>query len=100
MSLNVAHYPEEDRLDLTIEGNLDLTLTNQIVDACKFVDSGLAVCVIDASRVTRVFDSGLALLMLLSNRLSQFGARLVIIGNDTGLKLDTLPTPLRLAVCA
>lgn len=100
MSLSVAHYPEEDRLDLTIEGNLDLTLTNQIMEACEYVDTGLAVCVIDASRVTRVFDSGLAVLMLLANRLAQFRARLVIIGNDTGLEFETLPAPLRHAVCA
>jgi anti-anti-sigma regulatory factor len=100
MSLNVAHYPEEDRLDLTIEGNLDLTLTSQIMEACEFVDHGLAVCVIDASRVTRVFDSGLAVLMLLAERLAKFRARLVIVANDARLKLDTLPAPLRYAVFA
>jgi len=99
MSLDVAHYPEEDRLDLTIEGNLDLTLTSQILEACKFVDNGLAVCVIDATRVTRVFDSGLAVLLLLARRIVKFQARLVIIGNNAGLKLDTLPAPLRYAVC-
>lgn len=100
MGLNVAHYPEENRLDLTIEGSLDLTLTNQIMEACEFVDNGLAVCVIDASRVMHVFDSGLAVLTLLSNRLAQFRVRLVIIGNDNGLELETLPAPLRHAVCA
>jgi ABC-type transporter Mla MlaB component len=100
MSLDLAHYPEEDRLDLTIEGSLDLTLTSQILEACELVDKELAVCVIDATRVTRVFDSGLAVLMLLARRLERFRARLIIIGNNAGLKLDTLPAPLRHAVDA
>ena len=95
MSLEVAHYPEEDRLDLTIEGNLDLTLTSQILDVCECVNNSLKVCVIDATRVTRVFDSGLAVLLLLARRLAQIKARLIIVGNNAGLKLDTLPAPLR-----
>jgi ABC-type transporter Mla MlaB component len=98
MSLQVAHYPEEDRLDLTIEGNLDLTLTSQVLKACELIDDALVVCVIDATRVTRVFDSGLAVLMLLASRLAQFRARLIIIGNIAGLRGDTLPLPLRRAV--
>jgi ABC-type transporter Mla MlaB component len=77
---------EEDRLDLTIDGNLDLTLTNQILDACEFVDDKLVTCVIDATRVPRVFDSGLALLKHLASRLAQFRARLVVIGDIPGLK--------------
>ena len=98
MSLDVAYYPEENRLDLTIDGNLDLTLTRQILDACKFVDDGLVTCVIDATRVTRVFDSGLALLMLLASRLAQFRASLIVIGDVPGLRRDSLPTPLRSVV--
>ena len=44
-----SHYPEEDRLDLIIEENLDLTLTRQILEACQFVDHGLITCVIDCT---------------------------------------------------
>jgi ABC-type transporter Mla MlaB component len=100
MCLDVTHYPEVGRLYLTIEGNLDLTLTSQILAACEFVDGGLVICVIDATKVARVFDSGLAVLMLLASRLEQFRVRLVIIGDIAGLKLDTLPAPLlRRVVC-
>jgi len=50
--------------------------------------------------VTRVFDSGLAVLLLLARHLAQFKARLIIVSNNAGLKLDTLPAPLRHAnVC-
>ncbi len=90
MSMCVSHYPEEDRLDLIIEENLDLTLTRQILEACRIVDHGLITCVIDCTRITRVFDSGLALLILLSEKLREFGVRLVVIGEIPGLSVSTL----------
>ena len=46
-----------------------------------------------------MFDSGLALLILLERRLAQLQARLVIIGDITELKLNTLPESLRRVVC-
>ncbi len=90
MSMRVRHYPEEDRLDLTIEENLDLTLTRQILEARRIVDHGLITCVIDCTRITRVFDSGLALIILLSEKLREFGVRLVVIGEIPGLSVSTL----------
>ena len=90
MSMCVSHYPDEDRLDLIIEENLDLTLTRQILEACRMVDDGLITCVIDGTRITRVFDSGLALLILLSEKLREFGVRLVVIGEIPGLSVSTL----------
>jgi ABC-type transporter Mla MlaB component len=99
MSLDVAHYPEEHRLDVAIEGDLDLTLTSRILEACKFVDAGLVICVIDVTRVSRVFDSGLAILMLLTDLLAQFQVRLVIVGNITGFEPNTLPGSLQPIVC-
>jgi anti-anti-sigma regulatory factor len=99
MSLDVAHYPEEDRIDIKIEGSLDLTLTNQILDVCRLVDAGVVICVIDATRVRRVFDSGLAVLILLMNRLAQYRVKLVILGDIAGLMHDTLPESLRSIQC-
>lgn len=72
MSLDVAYNSEEDRL---------------------------VICVVDATKVTRVFDAGLAVLMLLASRLEQFRVRLILVGNIVRLKLDTLPVPLRRVVC-
>ncbi len=90
MSMRVSHYPEEDRLDLIIEENLDLTLTRQMLEARRIVDHGLITCVIDCTRITRVFDSGLALIILLSEKLREFGVRLVVIGEIPGLSVSTL----------
>ena len=75
MGIQVAYYQEEDRLDLIVEDNLDLTLTRQILEACQFIDERLLTCVIDCSGVVRIFDSGLALLMLLLKKLRRFHTR-------------------------
>jgi anti-anti-sigma regulatory factor len=90
MGINICHYPQEDRLDLTVDENLDLSLTHEIMDACTLVDERLMTCVIDCTRVVRVFDSGIALLTLLVRKLAQFGVRLVVIGDIPGLRLDAL----------
>ena len=90
MGIYWSHYPEEDRLDLTLEGNLDLTLTRQLKEACLFVDERLQTCIIDCTRVARVFDSGKGLLLSLLKRLAQFRVRLVIIGEPPGLQLSAL----------
>jgi hypothetical protein len=91
MTIFMSHYPDEDRLDLTFTDNLDLTLARQILEACEYVDSHLMTCVIDTTRVVRVFDSGVALLKLLMQKLTQFHVRLVVVGEITGLGLDPLP---------
>jgi ABC-type transporter Mla MlaB component len=90
MGIYWSHYPEEDRLDLTLEGNLDLTLTRQLKEACRFVDERLQTCIIDCTRVARVFDSGKALLWLLVKQLAQRRVRLVIIGEPPELQLSAL----------
>ena len=91
MSIQVSYYQEEDRLDLIVEENLDLTLTRQILDACQLIDERLMTCVIDCSGVVRIFDSGLALLMLLLKKLKHFRVRLVLIGEIPGLNPKVLP---------
>jgi anti-anti-sigma regulatory factor len=91
MSIQVAYYQEEDRLDLIVEENLDLTLTRQILEACQFIDERLLTCVIDCSGVVRIFDSGLALMMLVVKKLKRFRVRLVLIGEIPGLNAKELP---------
>ncbi len=85
MGITIGHYPEEERLDLTVEGNLDLTLAGGILEACEIVDEGISTCVIDSTRVVRVFDSGLGLLMMLRDRLASLGVSLILIGDIPGL---------------
>lgn len=91
MGIQVSYYQEEDRLDLIVEENLDLTLTRQILEACQFVDERLLTCVIDCSGVVRIFDSGLALLTVLLKKLKRFRTRLVLIGEIPGLNPKVLP---------
>jgi hypothetical protein len=91
MSVSIAHYPEEERLDLTLEAaSFDLSQTRQILEATRFVNERLMVCIIDCSRVARVFDSGLAILTLLTDKLAKFRVKLILIGELPGLELDRL----------
>jgi anti-anti-sigma regulatory factor len=85
MGIEIGHYPDEDRLDLTVEGNLDLTLTGEILRVCSLIDRRVRVCVIDSTRILRVFDSGLGLMMLLLEKLKAFGVTLIMIGEIPGL---------------
>jgi ABC-type transporter Mla MlaB component len=90
MGLKVAHHREENRLDLTLEDDLDLTLMEQILDAYQAIDAELQTCVIDCTRVTRVFDSGLALVLMLVEKLKKYGVRLIMLGEVPGLYIDNL----------
>jgi ABC-type transporter Mla MlaB component len=90
MSIQVIHSREENRLDLTLEDDLDLTLVGQFLDAYQVIDDQLETCVIDCTRVARVFDSGLALILLLLEKLEKYGVRLIILGEVPGLYNDSL----------
>lgn len=85
MGIDFGLIPDEARLDLTLEGDLDLTLTHEILQVCNLVDCHLRVCVIDSTRIARVFDSGKGLLMLLFDRLRAAGVTLVMVGEIPGL---------------
>jgi ABC-type transporter Mla MlaB component len=80
MAMSVAYYAEEGRLDITIADNLDLTQTREILKAQGFIDDQLQTCVIDCTRVGRVFDSGKALILMLFDQLARFRVKLVMIG--------------------
>jgi len=85
MGIEIGHHPDEERLDLTIEGNLDLRLAEDILRACNLVDGRISLCVIDSTRIGRVFDSGIGLLMLLCERLKAGDVTLVLVGEIPGL---------------
>ena len=80
MAMSVAYHAEEGRLDITIADNLDLTQTREILKAQGFIDNQLQTCVIDCTRVGKVFDSGKALMLMLLEQLARFRVRLVMIG--------------------
>lgn len=79
MTFTASFIPEEDRLDLSFEGNLDVTIAMDVYATCKEVAPSLRSCIIDLSGVDRVFDSGVALLQVLCARLHRVGALVVIL---------------------
>jgi ABC-type transporter Mla MlaB component len=79
MPLQSAYIRDEDRLDITFDGNLDFSLSGDIFRICKHPPRNLRSCILDLSGVSRVFDSGVALLQLLSRQLSQSGAMVVLL---------------------
>lgn len=81
MSLYVSYIAEEQRLDLTFDGNLDVSVSQDVCAICKRVSSSLRSCIIDLSGVERLFDSGVALLQMLYRRLNELGTTVVILSD-------------------
>jgi ABC-type transporter Mla MlaB component len=81
MPIRTAYTERESRLDLSVIGNLDLTLSQSVYEICARLPRSLRFCVIDLSDVERVFDSGIALLHMLHRRLKEFGTTVVIHGD-------------------
>ncbi|WP_275096681.1 hypothetical protein [Sedimenticola hydrogenitrophicus] len=81
MGMDISYILHGEGLQITVDGNLDLTLTRPMLGVCAQVDDRLLVCVIDCSRVIRVFDSGRALLMLLTQKLQAFEVKVIVIGD-------------------
>lgn len=86
MPMMTSYIPSEDRLDLLFHGDLDLTISE---DACRvFVEipSTLRTCIMDLTGLERIFDSGLALLWMLNERLRRIGATVVVLSDRPELQ--------------
>lgn len=94
MPLTISFIPLEERLDLAFEGDLDLTLSEEICRIFAELPADLQTCILDLTRLDRVFDSGLALLWMLNERLQQLGARVVVL-SDRPERLGQLLRVLR-----
>jgi len=81
MAVHTSYIKEEDRLDLSFDGNLDVSVSQDICDVCKHVSPNLKSCIIDLSDVERLFDSGVALLQMLYRRLNALGTIVVILSD-------------------
>ena len=81
MSVHASYIEEEERLDLTFEGNLDVTVSRDVCDICQRAASGLQSCIVDLSNVERMFDSGVALLQMLHQHLEALGTTVVILSD-------------------
>jgi len=82
MSVSVNYAPHEALLSLRFEGNLDVSAAMPVCDLCRRVPRDLERCVLDLSRVERVFDSGVALLQMLYTRVAGRGAAISIVGDS------------------
>ncbi|MBK1723193.1 hypothetical protein [Thiocystis violacea] len=81
MPMITSFIASEDRLDLSFHGNLDLTITEEVCQLFTAIPSTLRTCIMDLTGLDRVFDSGMALLWLLNERLKRIGATVVILSD-------------------
>lgn len=91
MVVRASFIEEEDRLDLVFEGNLDVSVAQSVCDLCKRLKIGPRYCIVDLYGVERIFDSGVALLRMLSRRLQALGTRVLVLGDHPQI-LERLPT--------
>jgi ABC-type transporter Mla MlaB component len=96
MPTEIAYIAEENRLDLTFNGNLDVSVTHDVFGLCKRVPPGLDACIIDLSNVVRLFDSGVALLRILYARLTDAGATIVILADRPEIR-ELIPAIARVS---
>lgn len=86
MPVNVSYIRNEDRLDLILKGNVDVTIFQDICDVCRQLPAELRVCIIDLSDAECLFDSGLALLQMLHGRLVERGVMVVFLSDRAEIR--------------
>lgn len=86
MPVNVSYIRNEDRLDLILKGNVDVTISQDICDVCRQLPAELRVCIIDLSDVECLFDSGVALLQMLHGRLVERGVMVVFLSDRADIR--------------
>ncbi len=96
MSVTIKVIPDENRLDITVEGKLDLTAWRGVCDACRHPPANVQACIVDLTRVGRVFDSGIAILGLLYRRMRSLGTTVVFLCDDAVIRkrVATIASPL------
>lgn len=81
MPMNASFVPEEELLVLMFDGNLDLTLSNDVFGVVPRLSDDLKTCIMDLTQVDRMFDSGIALLRMLSGTLRAAGTTVVVLSD-------------------
>ena len=90
MLVRASYIEEEERLDLTFEGNLDVTVSRDVCGICQRAVRGLKCCIVDLSNVERMFDSGAAMLQMLYRRMRSLGATVVFLSDRPDIR-DWIP---------
>ncbi|WP_295385171.1 STAS domain-containing protein [uncultured Thiodictyon sp.] len=86
MSMISVYTPDDDLLELAFEGTLDLTMSNEVFGIDPQFRNGLRTCIMDLTRVDLVFDSGIALLSMLSRDLRRSGATVVLLADHPDVR--------------
>ena len=81
----VSYTNDADELQLSFYGNLDISVSQGVCELCRRPLAGLRSCTVDLSQVERIFDSGVALLLMLYRRLVALGADVVVLTDDPRL---------------
>ena len=76
MPVHIVFIEDQDRLDLTFDGNLDFSIARDVFAIRGSLPVNLKRCVMDLSGVDRVFDSGVALLQVLFKRFDELGVEI------------------------
>ncbi|TCT23734.1 anti-anti-sigma regulatory factor [Thiobaca trueperi] len=86
MPMSTSFIPSEDRLDLSFHGDLDLTMSEDVCQVFASIPASLRTCIMDLTGLDRVFDSGLALLWMLNERLKRIGAIVVVLSDHPDIQ--------------
>lgn len=86
MPVWIRFIPDEGRLDFSFEGNLDVTVWQDVCDTCSRPPPNVKACIVDLTAVGRVFDSGIAVLGLLYRRMRLMGSTVVFLSDDSKLR--------------
>lgn len=94
MALHSSYIAQEHRLDLSFDGNLDVSVALDMLNTGTALPRGLTYCIIDLTQVQRLFDSGLVLLKALYQQLVEVGATVIILSDHSRIR-DWFPSIVR-----
>ena len=103
MPINISYIAAENHVDLIFQGNLDVSISQDIWVICRNLSSCVKSCTINLSAVEYLFDSGVALLQVLYLRLSKRGIKVLIMSDCPDIRrqvpiitrMPSNPAPVR-----
>ena len=86
MPVKISYCAAENHADLIFEGNLDVSLSQDIREICRNLSSCVKSCSVDLSAVECLFDSGVALLQVLCLSLREHGVKVLILSDNPDIR--------------
>jgi anti-anti-sigma factor len=102
MEISVSETGSEKVVTIEVDERLDCSVHSAFNSACKLVEAAESrKIVIDLSKTRRIADSGLAMLMMLRNRLGRVKNRILLVNCRPELRKSLaviqFPTKFRIA---